>query len=86
MVFFALKTIKNNLTLKLCPTITFMKKMHCWGTWVAQSVDHPALDLGSGHDLIAHEIEPCVSPTNLGLAAWDSWDSLLLSLSLSKNK
>ena len=22
-----------------------------WGAWVAQSVEHPTLDFGSGHDL-----------------------------------
>ena len=30
------------------------------GTWVAQSVKHPALDFGSGHDLPVREFEPCV--------------------------
>ena len=29
------------------------------GTWVAQSVKHPTLDFGSGHDLRVHETEPC---------------------------
>ena len=28
------------------------------GTWVAQLVKHPALDFGSGHDLMVGEIEP----------------------------
>ena len=51
------------------------------GAWVAQLVKRPTLDFGSGHDLMAHEIEP-----HVGLCA-DSeepaWDSLSLSLSLS---
>ena len=37
--------------------------------WVAQSVKHPTLDLGSGHDLMAPEIEPhirlCADSKNL---------------------
>ena len=28
------------------------------GVWVAQSVECPALDFGSGHDLTVHEIKP----------------------------
>ena len=28
-----------------------------WGAWVAQSVKHPTLDFGSGHDLIVCEID-----------------------------
>ena len=30
------------------------------GAWVALLVKHPTLDLGSGNDLMAHEIKPCV--------------------------
>ena len=30
------------------------------GAWVVQSVERPTLDLGSGHDLTVHEIEPQV--------------------------
>ena len=29
-----------------------------WGAWVAQSLKHPTLDLGSGHNLTVHEFEP----------------------------
>ena len=29
-----------------------------WGTWVAQLVESPTLDFGSGHNLVIHEIEP----------------------------
>ena len=47
------------------------------GYLVAQSVKHPSLDFGSGHDLTIHGIEPC-----LGLGA-DSAESASLSLSVS---
>ena len=33
------------------------KSTGCWGTWVAQSVKHPTLDLSSGHDLTVCEFE-----------------------------
>ena len=50
------------------------------GARVAQSVQHPALDLRSGHDLMVREIEPRVGLCTDGLEpAWDS----LLSLSAS---
>ena len=52
-----------------------------WGAWVAQSVERPTLDFGSGRDLTVCEFEPRV-----GLCA-DSveraWDSLSVSLCLS---
>ena len=51
------------------------------GTWVAQSVEHPALDFGSGHDLTVCGAEP-----HVGLcadSAEPAWDSLPPSLSLS---
>ena len=52
-----------------------------WDAWVAQSVKHPTLGFGSGHDLMVHEFGPCI-----GLCA-DSeepaWDSLSLSPSPS---
>ena len=54
------------------------KKKLFTGTWVAQLVMHPTLDLGSGHDLMVCEFKP-----QAGLCA-DSvkpaWDSLSLSL------
>ena len=46
---------------------------------MAQSVKHLPLDLGSGHDLTVHGIEPCI-----GLCAdsmGPAWDSLSPSLS-----
>ena len=47
---------------------------------MAQSVKHPTLDLGSGHDLTVHGIEPRVElcADSMDLA----WDSLSASLSL----
>ena len=57
-----------------------LRSEYHWGTWVAQSVQHLALDFGLGHDLTVHEIEPCV-----GLCADNkepAWDSLSLSLPL----
>ena len=48
---------------------------------MAQSVKHPTLEFGSGHDLTAHEIEPhielCTDSMN------PAWDSLSPSLSAS---
>ena len=32
----------------------------CGGAWVAQSVERPTLDFGSGHDLMVRGMEPCV--------------------------
>ena len=31
------------------------------GTWVAQSVEHPTLDFGSGRDLTVREFEPDIT-------------------------
>ena len=31
-----------------------------WGAWVAQSVKLLTLDLGLGHDLVVHGMEPCI--------------------------
>ena len=56
---------------------------------MAQSVEHPRLDFGSGHDLTVHEIELCIGLyTDSTEPAWDSLVSSLsvpplLSLSLS---
>ena len=50
------------------------------GIWVAQSLKHQTLDLGSGHDLTVHEFK-----LRIGLCAdgvEPVWDSLSLSLSL----
>ena len=56
----------------------YLKKIKSRGTWVAQSVEHPTLDLGSGHDLTVHEIEPHVR-----LYADNMKPAWVLSLSLS---
>ena len=55
------------------------------GTWVAQSVKHLTLGVGSGYDLTVREIEPQVGLCTDSLEpAWDSlWLSLSLSLSVS---
>ena len=50
------------------------------GSWTAQSVEHPTLDLGSGHDLTV-----CGFELHIGLCAdgmEPAWDSLSLSLCL----
>ena len=62
------------------------------GTWVTQSVGHPSLDFGSGHDLMVGGFEACLELR--GDSAEPVWDSpslpvslpLLCSLSLSQNK
>ena len=51
------------------------------GHWVAQSVKHPTLDFGSGHDFTIRGFKP-----HIGLCAdtvEPAWDSLSLSPSLS---
>ena len=55
-------------------------KSNIRGAWVAQSVEHLALDFSSGHDLTVCEFEP-----HIGLcadSAEPAWDSLSLPLSL----
>ena len=32
-------------------------KRYWWGTWGAQSVEHPTISFGSGHDLMFHGFE-----------------------------
>ena len=57
-----------------------------WGAWGAPSVKRPILDLGSGHDLEVHEIEPRVGLcSNSVEPAWDSRSlPLCLPLPLSE--
>ena len=65
-----------------------------WGACVLQPVKHPTPDFGSGHDLMVHEIEPCVRlRTGSMEPAWASLSLFLccsptcaLSLSLIINK
>ena len=55
-------------------------RMNRRGAWVAQSVKHPALDLGSGEDLAVCGFESRTEfCTNNG--AQPAWDSLPLPLS-----
>ena len=55
------------------------KKKTSQGTWVAQSVECPTLDFGSGHDLAVREFEPLIGLHAGGVEP--AWDSLSLSLS-----
>ena len=48
------------------------------GAWVAQLVERPTLDFGSGHDLTVHGFEP-----HVGLCADSVEPAWKLSLSLS---
>ena len=48
------------------------------GAWVAQSVKCSTLDFGSSHDLMVHEIKPCIGLCAVSMEP--SWDSLPLSL------
>ena len=50
------------------------KKNEILGAWVAQSVKHLTLDLGSGHDLAVHKIRPRV--WLYAASAEPAWDSL----------
>ena len=55
-----------------------IRKQASRGTWVAQLVKHPTLDLGSSHDLVVPKFEPCIR-----LCADDAeptWDSVSPSL------
>ena len=40
------------------PYLEFLKNSPSWGTWLAQSVKHPTLDFGSGHDLRVMGLSP----------------------------
>ena len=50
-----------------------------WGTWVAQSVKHPTLDLGSGHDLTVCGFKPHIRSV---LTVWSLLGILSFPLSL----
>ena len=65
------------------------------GAWMAQSVKHPTLDFGSGHDLRVREFKPHVRLCSgseltmrslLGILSLCPFCILSLSLSLSQNK
>ena len=53
-----------------------------WGAWVAQSVKHLTLDLGSGHDLTACETEPLPPIWLCADGRKPAWDSLTFSAPL----
>ena len=70
------------------------KKYPDWGAWAAPWVKPPALDFGSGHDVVVCEFKPRVefcadseepARDSLSLSAPLAF-SLSLSLSLSQNK
>ena len=42
------------------------------GTWVAQSIKHPTLDLDSGHDVRVMKFSPVSGSVLSGESAWDS--------------
>ena len=51
------------------------------GTWVAQLVKCLTLDFGSSHDLMVHEIEPCIGLcADSAEPAWDSLSPFLSAL------
>ena len=59
--------------------IVMYKTCNFRGTWVVQSVEHPALDFGSSHDLMVCGFKPLIG---LGADSVEpAWDSLSLSLS-----
>ena len=51
------------------------------GAWVAQLVECPTLDVGSGHDLVVMRRSPALSSTLMVMPAWDSVSPSLPSLS-----
>ena len=58
--------------------VLLIKSARSRGAWVAQLVKHPALDFGSGHDLIV---------VRLSLSLGSAWSLLgILSHALSQNK
>ena len=55
-------------------------RKNSWGTWVSQSVKHPTLGLGAGHDLTVRGFEPLIR------LCVDSVEPAQISLSLSMSK
>lgn len=48
--------------------VSVLLKVQAWGAWMALSVKPLTLDLGSGHDLLVHELKPCVELCPDGVA------------------
>ena len=77
---------------------TYIKNLHCRGSWVAQSVQRWTPDFSSGHDdLMVHEFKPHIRLlTDSSELAWNSFSLCLCPspayehmcsfLSLSQNK
>lgn len=42
-----------------------------WGTWIAQSVEGPTVDVGSCHDLLVREMKPHIQLHADSKHAWD---------------
>ena len=76
----------------LYPREIYILQKQGWGVWVGQSIKHPTLDFGSGHDLTVGEMKPCVGfCTGSTEPTWDSLSSSFSSsslhvLSVSQNK
>ena len=68
---------------------SLFKMIEARGAWGAQSIQHPTLGFGSGHDLNIFGFEPCVGLcVDSTEPAWDSFSLPLCSspaLSLSQN-
>ena len=63
----------------------YLKIILPWGTWVVQFVKGLTLDFGSGHDLMVHEMEPCIELCTDSGGAYLGF-SLSPTLSLKINK
>ena len=50
-------------------SLIFLFKKRSRGTWVAQSVEEPTLDFGSGHDLTVREFEPRIRLSAVSMEA-----------------
>ena len=77
----------------------YVKNLRFKGHLVAQLVKSPAVDFGSGHDLLVCKLDPCVRLCTLTDSAEPAWDfspslsappllvlAVCVCLSLSQNK
>ena len=67
----------------LCKSVKCGIKTASRGVWVARSVKHPALDFGSGHDLMVHEFEPHIRASAVSKELVSNPMPLLCLLALS---